>query len=370
MKNLRVDRSFLIIVAALVLFGFFIFTSASMGLLAQDSDGVKFNSIAFNQIFFGLVLGLIALFGASKIHYRNWRRYAFYFFIFSILLNILVFIPFLSLEHGGARRWLLIGNFSFQPSEVLKIGYLIYLATWLSGVREKVATFKFGLLPFMIITGICGILLLLQPDTDTFIVMAIAGTAMLLSAGARWRDVLILVLIGAIALTILIFTRPYVKQRVMTFLNPSSNPQSSGYQIQQSLIAIGSGGIGGKGFGQSVQKFGFLPEPYGDSIFAVASEEFGFIGAVILIALYCAFGVKGLRIANRAPDVFGGLLVIGIVILIVTQSFINMAAMLGVLPLSGLPLIFVSQGGTALLFALAEVGIVLNVSKYQKRFSA
>ena len=153
----------------------------------------------------------------------------------------------------------------------------------------------------------------------------------------------------------------------MTFIHPANDPRGSGYQIQQSLIAIGSGGITGRGFGQSVQKFNFLPEPMGDSIFAVASEEFGFAGAATLITLICIFVIRGLRIAARAQDVFGGLLVLGIVILIGAQSFLNIAAMLGIIPLSGLPLIFVSQGGTAMLFALAEVGIILNVSKHQKK---
>ena len=151
--------------------------------------------------------------------------------------------------------------------------------------------------------------------------------------------------------------------RITTFINPAADPLGAGYQIQQSLIAIGSGGIFGRGFGQSIQKFNYLPEPIGDSIFAVYGEEFGFVGCVLLILLLCFFALRGLKIAARAPDVFGGLLVVGIVILIMTQSFLNIAAMLGVLPLSGLPLIFVSHGGTALFFALATVGIVLNVSR-------
>jgi cell division protein FtsW len=186
---------------------------------------------------------------------------------------------------------------------------------------------------------------------------------MLISAGEKLRHVAVLFLLAVVAIGVLAIFRPYVMQRITTFINPANDPQGAGYQIQQSLIAVGSGRITGRGFGQSIQKFNFLPEPIGDSIFAVASEEFGFIGAASLILLMTFFTLRGLKIATRAQDSFGGLLTIGIVILIITQSFINIGAMLAVLPLSGLPLIFVSQGGSALLLALAEVGIILNISK-------
>ena len=154
--------------------------------------------------------------------------------------------------------------------------------------------------------------------------------------------------------------------RILTFLNPSSDPLGNGYQIQQSLIAIGSGHIFGRGFGQSVQKFDYLPEPMGDSIFAVFAEEFGFMGALLLLSLFIFFAFRGLKIATHSPDQFGGLLVVGIVILIVSQSFINIGSLIGIFPLTGLPLLFISHGGTALFFALVGVGIVLNVSRYAK----
>jgi len=162
------------------------------------------------------------------------------------------------------------------------------------------------------------------------------------------------------------FTRPYIRDRLVTFINPTRNLQGSSYQLNQSLIAIGSGQMFGRGFGQSVQKFNFLPEPIGDSIFAVMAEEFGFVGSTLLIFLYIFFTFRGMRIAMNSPDAFGGLLAFGIVILIVTQSFFNIGAMVGLLPISGIPLLFFSHGGTALFMTLAEVGIVLNISRFQK----
>lgn len=358
------DRRFLGIVIALVVVGFLTFTSASLGLLARE--GARFSSVAFNQIFFGLGLGGIACFIASRIHYRFWRKHAFYIFGGALLLTILVFVPGIGVEHGGAHRWLNLGVTTFQPAEFLKIAFLIYFATWLSGVKDRVGTFTLGTLPLLSILGITGAILLAQPDTDTFAVIACGAFAMFMAAGGRWRDLLIFILIGITCLSGLALSRPYIKDRLLTFLNPAADPLGAGYQIQQSLIAIGSGQFTGRGFGQSIQKFDYLPEPIGDSIFAVAGEEFGFLGSSLLIILYLAFTFQGLRIAARAPDDFAGLLVVGIVTLIVTASFVNIASMLGVVPLSGLPLLFVSHGGTAMLFTLFSVGIILNISKYQK----
>lgn len=208
--------------------------------------------------------------------------------------------------------------------------------------------------------------MLLQPDTDTFMVMGAAAVAMFITAGGKLRDVGLMVLTGILLLAVLAFTRPYIMERFTSFLDPESDPLGSGYQIKQSLIAIGSGGAFGRGFGQSIQKFEYLPEPIGDSIFAVYSEEFGFFGSMILVLLFAFFTFRGYRIATHAPDLFGMLLVVGFVTLIVAQAYLNIAAMLALAPISGLPLPFISHGGTALLTMLAAIGIVLNVSKYQK----
>lgn len=363
MKSSRVDKPFLVSVLILALGGFFIFTSASLGLLARD--GAVFSSIALNQAL-GLALGLIAFFITSKINYKFWRKNAFYLFLFAIIINLLLFIPGLGFNHGGATRWLDLGTFSFQPSELLKIGFIIYFAAWLSGVKEKIETFKYGLVPFLLIIGVLALLLLAQSDTDTLAVIFLTGLGMLIAGGARARDIIILGLISILAFAMVVATRPYIMDRIKTFLNPKDDPQGSSYQIQQSLIAIGSGEVLGRGFGQSVQKFSYLPEPIGDSIFAVAAEEFGFVGCLAIILLFLFFGFRGLKIGGKTPDVFGKMLTVGIVVLVLTESFMNIAAMLGLIPLSGMPLLFVSHGGTALLIVLAEVGIILNISKSTK----
>lgn len=364
MKRKSVDRTFLVITIILVVVGFFIFSSASLGLLARGSG--KFMAVNFNQIVFGLIGGTIAAFITSNIPYTFWRRYSFYLFIASIILMLLVFVPHIGLCLKGACRWIdVAGKASVQPAEIYKIGFVMYLAAWLASVKSKASTFKLGTLPFIILVTITAGLILMQPDTDTFLVITLSGLAVFIAAGGKWRDMFIMGLIGTIALGGLVMARPYLMERIQTYVNPAADPMGSGYQIQQSLIAIGSGGMFGKGFGQSIQKFNFLPEPIGDSIFAVAAEEFGFVGSVIIILLYLAFTFQGYRIALRAPDIFSALLVVGLITLISLQSFLNIAAMLAITPLSGTPLLFISHGGTALFFALASVGIVLNISRYQ-----
>jgi cell division protein FtsW len=360
-----VDRTLLGIIILLVVFGFFVFSSASLGLLARE--GARFSSVAFNQILFGIVGGGVALFIASQIFYRNWRKFAFYIFVAAIVLTLCVFIPGLGMEHGGAHRWIKIAGFSFQPSEFLKVAFIIYMATWLSGMHKQIQTFLHGTLPFIGITGFVGVVMLLQPDTDTFLIMAASATAMFVTAGGSWRDVTLMFVGGLVLIAALAFARPYVMDRLTTFMNPSLDPQGSGYQIGQSLIAVGAGGVTGRGFGQSIQKFEYLPEPIGDSIFAVYAEEFGFIGSALLIMLLSFFTFRGYKIAAHATDLFGMLLVVGFMTLIILQAFLNIAAMLALAPLMGLPLPFISHGGTALLATLGAMGIVLNVSKYQKR---
>lgn len=357
-----VDRPFLVTTLLLVAAGFFIFSSASLGLLARD--GVHFSSLLISQLVLGVGLGAIALVLLSRVHYRIYRRYAPHIFIASILLALSVFLPWIGYEAGGARRWISVLGISFQPAEFLKIGYVIFMASFLATHQRNLHEFQYGLVPFAGILLFTGLILLLQPDTGTFIVIAASGLAMYIAAGAKLRDLFLLFLGFLVLLMGVATVRPYVMDRLLTFVNPAVDPLDSGYQLRQSLIAVGSGGWVGRGFGQSIQKFSYLPEPVGDSIFSVAAEEFGFLGSVVLIGLFLFFALRGLKIAARARDRFGGLLVIGLVILIVSQSFINIGSMIGVLPLTGLPLIFVSHGGSALLFALAAVGVVLNVSKY------
>jgi cell division protein FtsW len=364
-----IDKVFLGIVLTLLVIGLTIFISASMGILAKDS--VQFASVVSKQIFFGIIFGLIACLIFSKIDYKIFKKYALFIFICSIILTSLVFVPrFGTSLNTFATRWISIHGFTFQPVAVLNIGFIIYWAAWLSSVKEKVSTFKYGFLPLLTIMIIVGVLLLKQPDTDSFIVLCTTAVAMFIVAGGRKRYVAILGIFGIICLAILALTRPYVMSRIETYMHPGDNSQTSGYQIQQSLIAIGSGQVFGKGLGQSIQKYKFLPESISDTIFAVLAEEGGFVWCVFIIVLFLFFVFRGFRIAIRSPDIFGGLLVVGIVILTVLQSFTNIASVLGIIPFSGLPLAFFSQGGTAMLLVLVQIGIVLNVSKYSKAFKA
>lgn len=207
-------------------------------------------------------------------------------------------------------------------------------------------------------------LLLLQPDIGTLGIIVATGAVLYLTAGGAFRYVGVLVAAGLVVLGLLMIVRPHARDRVLVFLDPGSDIRGSAYQITQAKIAIGSGGFWGRGFGQSIQKFNYLPEPVGDSVFAVLGEEFGFAGSAVLIGGFFLFGYRGFRIGSRAPDRFGRLLTFGIVILILTQVSINIGAMTGLVPLTGVPLTFVSQGGSSLALALAAVGIVLNVSKH------
>ncbi len=360
----HVDRWLLITTVVLVLIGFFIFSSASLGLLARE--GVQFSDVARSQLLLGVGGGLLALFILSQIKYRALKKVAPYCFGAALLLTALVFVPFLGYEANGARRWLLLGNISFQPAEALKLGYILFIAWYYSTFHMRMNDIRFALGGLLFALTLSGVLLLLQPDTGSFLLLALSGGAMVIVAGLRTRHFMLLAGILMIGILALVAYRPYLLDRVTTFLDPAGDPTGSGYQIKQSLIAVGSGGLFGRGYGQSVQKFSYLPEPTSDSIFSVAAEEFGFVGSVFILSLYVLFAARGLLVASRASDRFGGLTVVGIVILLVSQSFMNVASMIGVMPLTGEPLVFMSHGGTSLLFALAAVGIVLNVSRYQK----
>ena len=364
MRN-QIDKPFLFIVISLMLGGFFIFMSASMGLLARG--GAEFGVVVFNQAFFGLIVGSFAVWLFSRINYKLWKKYSIYIFVLSVISTLLVFVPMLGFSHGGAKRWLLLGPFSVQPAEFLKLGVIVYLAVLFSKAKLRIHLISEGPIPLLIILGVSGIPLFLQPDTGTFLVITATAFSMFIIAGGRWKHIAWMFVGATLGFAALIASKPYIMERILTFVNPSRDPSGAGWQLKQALIAIGSGGLGGKGFGQSIQKFNFLPEPIGDSIFAVSAEEFGFIGAVIIITAFLLFLLRGLYIARRSPDGFSGLLVSGIVIMIVVQAYLNISAMLGVLPLTGVPLIFISKGGTAILFALIGVGIVLNVSRYKRK---
>ncbi|MEK7113611.1 MAG: putative peptidoglycan glycosyltransferase FtsW [Patescibacteria group bacterium] len=365
MKRKKVNKFFLIIVSLLVFIGVAVFISASLGILAKNAN--TFYAVLFSQLVLGLGLGSLGLYVALKIDYKFWRKYSLYVFLVGILATAAVFVPNLGWEHLGAERWLKIGPVSFQPVEILKFGFVIYFAAWLSLVKNKVQDFRYRILPLFVMLAVIAGILFNQPDTKSFILITITGICMLFISGVSLKYITLIGVSSIFVLGSLVFFTPYLQQRVKTFLDPSSDPQGSSYQIQQSLIAIGSGGVFGRGYGQSIQKFNYLPEPQGDSIFAVLGEELGFVGGSIIIILYLLFLLQGIRIANNSPDLFSRLLVSGIVILIVAQSFMNIASVTGVFPLTGVPLVFVSHGGTSLMVYLIAIGIVLNVSKFSQQ---
>lgn len=343
--------------------GFVIFLSASLGLLSQTTQ--SYLAIASKQSI-GLLMGVVAFYLFSRLRYTSLRKVATLIMLGAIAVNLLLFVPALAVHYNGASRWISLGLFSFQPSEFLKIAAIIYFAAWLHFAKERVSMFKFGLAPYMVIMAILGALLLIQSDTDTLVIIAFTGMIMFLVAGMPIRHFLVGLVFLAAVVGGVIYFRPYAAERVKVYLDPQGSSQAASYQINQSLIAIGSGGLTGRGFGQSVQKFGYLPQPTDDSIFAVAAEEFGFIGGAVLLALYCLFAYSSFRIGTRSTDLFGGLVAVGLAVLVVTESFLNMAAMLGIVPVSGLPLLFVSHGGTALVIILVGAGIVANISRYSK----
>ena len=363
--RIKVDKPLVLLIALLLISGCMIFMSAAFGLVARGQIGMS--SVVFNHLVLGLGVGLVLLIICMQIDYHKWRPAAPYLFGFALFATALVFVPHIGFSHGGGTRWIVIFGFSLQPSEALKITGVLIAAAYFSMIKGKIASYKYGVGGLGAIMFLPCLLLVLQPDLGTLgIVISGVGTVFFL-AGARMRDLGIILLAAILALGIVATFRPYVRDRVMTFIHPSGNQQQEGYQIRQSLIAIGSGGLLGRGFGQGVQKFTYLPEPMGDSIFAVAGEELGFVGCVLLILLFLALALRGFFIAAHMPDMFGALLAAGISSVLVTEAFINIGAMLAILPLTGIPLTFVSQGGSAILVSLASAGILLNVSKYRAK---
>lgn len=364
-EGTMIDRPLLLLLSALLVGGFFIFISASLGLLARES--ISFSSIAFNHLLLGGGGGLLAFFITSRIHYRIWRVYAPYIFTAALLLTAAVFIPGIGFTSGGATRWIVIAGFSLQPAEFLKIAIVLAGAALLVHIRPKLTNTLYGIGGIAAILIAPTIILLSQPNTSALVIMTASVVGMFFASGLPWRDVFVAMLVALLMLGALVLIRPYVLERVLTFVDPSRDSQGASYQIKQSLIAVGSGGVVGRGFGQSVQKFGYLPEPVGDSVFAVAAEEFGFVGVVLILLVFIGFLWRSLTLAAQVPDYFGALLLVGFSVLITTQASLHIGALLGVFPLTGVPLPFVSHGGTALMAYLGAAGIMCNVSKYRKR---
>ena len=355
------DYFLLCITGMLVLVGVFMVASASP-IVAESRFGEAYFFLK-NQLV-GVLTGSIALIIAWHIKYIYWKKFALLMLIASLLLMALVFVPGIGVELKGAARWIQLGPVTIQPAEFTKLAFIIYIAAWLEAKKKEIRGFSSGFIPFLVMLGVVSLFFILQPDIGTLGVLVLTSTLLFFVGGGRLLQISLLFLIGLVMLSIVVYLQPYRIDRVLVFFEPADDIQGIGYQLHQSLIAIGSGGFWGKGFGMSKQKFHYLPEPTGDSIFAVFGEEFGFIGNIGLVTLFLMFLWRGVRIARHAPDIFGSYLATGITLLVVVQAFVNMAAISGLIPLTGLPLSFISYGSSALTANLAAVGILLNISKY------
>lgn len=359
------DKILLASVFSLIVFGLMMIASAGI-IYSQTRFGDQYYFFR-RQLFWGILPGLILFYFLQRIDYHFWKKSAVIFFLASLVLLVLVFVPSIGISTYGASRWIQLGPLSFQPSEMLKLSIILYLALWLEnkGLKRTKDFFE-GLMPFLVVLGIVGFLVVKQPDLGTLGVIVLVSLAIFFSAGARLRHLFSMVAAGFLGLLVLIKIEPYRFNRFLTFLNPEADPQGIGYHINQALIAIGSGGIWGIGLGHSRQKFNYLPEPAGDSIFAIIGEELGMLGVFILIMLFVVLAMRGLKIAKNAPDEFGKLVAVGITCWIIFQAFINIGSITGMIPLTGVPLPFISYGGTSIIFLLSASGILLNISKQAK----
>ena len=357
----RVDKPLLFSIILLLVSGLIIFSSAALGVLA--SNEVKFFSVIKTQLVYALLGGGLALCIGTFLPYQIYKKYAYVFFAIALVATSCVFVPGISRYHGGAHRWIDIGSFSLQPSEGLKFAFVALVAFWCAKYRNSFKDWRYGFLPYLIGLSVVSVALLAQPDFGTYAVIVGASFITYFIGGARKQHIKYLIMCGAVGFILLVLIRPYMLERVKTFFNNTHDPKGSSWQLNQSLIALGGGGLTGRGLGQSVQKFNYLPEPIGDSVFAVLGEELGFFGSMYLIILYAIVSVRGYLVAKATNDQFGRLLASGIVSIILIQSTLNIASMLGIVPLTGVPLPLVSHGGTALMAALFELGVLLNISK-------
>ncbi|MCP3026207.1 stage V sporulation protein E [Halobacillus sp. A5] len=309
-------------------------------------------------------LGLIAMFTLSKIPYFVWYKHAKLIVLICLVFLILVLIPGVGMVRGGARSWIGIGMFSIQPSEFMKLGLIIFLAKFLSMRQKRIVSFQEGFLPSLAIILIPFALIMLQPDLGTGVVMVGTCLVMMFVAGARIAHFMLIVAGGVAGMAGLIASAPYRIQRITAFLHPWEDPLGSGFQIIQSLYAIGPGGLLGLGLGKSMQKFFYLPEPQTDFIYSVLAEELGFLGGALVLILFFILLWRGVRASLHASDLFGSLLALGIVGMISIQVMINVSVVTGLIPVTGITLPLISYGGSSLTLTLAALGLLLSVSRY------
>ncbi len=353
----RPDWLVALLAVGLAAFGLTMILSASAYLAGTTGDIYHF----VTRQLISLAIGLVIMVIVAYIDYRVWKHYA------GVILGMILFAlvaVFVSPECRGVHRCLDLGPVQFQPAEFVKVGLLIYLAAWFHRLELKVADFRQGFLPFFLLLGTIGGLIFLQPDMGTAVTIILAALLLYFLAGAAWHHLLLGGAVGIGLLILLIMIAPYRLERLQTYLNPSADPQGTGYQTNQISIAIGSGGLWGLGFGQGKLKYlGYVPEVHTDSIFAVVVEELGFVRAVAVLGVFLILILRAFRIAKTAADSFGRYLASGLTGFITIQVFINLAAMLSIVPLTGIPLPLVSYGGSSLVAVLVSIGLILSVSR-------
>lgn len=357
-KSHRPDIVLLLMVLALLVFGAIMVYDASIVSATRDF-GDKYYYVKEQLKWIGI--GLIGLFITMRIDYHFYRRLALPIFLSSLVLLVLVFAPVIGFEAYGAHRWLNLRLFTLQPSELIKITLAIFLAAWLEN-KQELDSFKHGMLPLLVILGVIGALVMREPDLGTLIIITGMAIAVYFAAGAKLHYYLVGIPTVLMAGLAVILISPYRRARLFTFLDPTSDPQGASYHINQVILALGSGGLFGTGIGQGRGKYEYLPEVTTDSIFAVIGEELGFIGSVLVIGFLSALIYRCFKVVRSAPDRFGELLALGIVCVIAIQVTLNLAAMVALVPLTGIPLPFISYGGSSLVVSLMGMGILLNIS--------
>ena len=350
-------------IASLVAIGLVMIFSASSAVALVEHHDVAY--YAKRQILW-LVVGLIIAYGTYRFDYHRLKRWAPYLLVFSILGLLAVLVPHVGFSVNGARRWIGASAVSFQPSEFAKLGLVVYLAAMLATRGERIVSLVRGLFPLCIPVVIMAVLVLKEPDMGTASLLVMIAFAMFFAAGARIMHLFAILLATTPAVIVEVLASPYKRERVFAFLNPWKDPQNAGFHIVQSLLALGSGGIFGVGLGDSRAKFFYLPEQYTDFIFSILGEELGLIGALAVVILFIVFGYRAIKIAIAAPDRFGFFLVIGCVSIVVIQAFVNIGVVTSSWPVTGVPLPFISFGGSSLIVNLVAVALIANVGRGQR----
>jgi len=356
----RPDWWLLIATAGLVGLGIVMVFNASY-FYALDRSGDPY--FFFRKHLVAIAMGTTLAVGASQLRLEVFERAAYVLMPIALLSLLVVLIPDVGLVRGGARRWIGIGGFSIQPSEWAKIALVLYLARSIARRGDKMLSFSVGVLPHLIVVGIFVLLIIVQPDFGTAAILGLLLMAMLFAGGARARHLLGLALPGLLLASVMVMHAGYRMRRIMAFLDPWRYSQDIAFQLVQSLIAFGSGGVMGVGLGQSKQKLFFLPEAHTDFIFALVGEELGLIGVLLVLGLFGLLGIRGFRVALRHPDRFASLLAFGLTLVLLLEAVVNVGVVLGLLPTKGLALPFLSCGGSAIMVALVQVGILTALSR-------